>query len=348
MADKKISQLPAATAPTGTEEVPVVQDGVTKKATVSQILAGTPADAVTSVDGRTGAVTLADKYVDVTGDTMTGDLRLNANLGAGVAPSPDYRAYLNQTATNTAGVGPIGLYVQQNWSATVDSTAYITGGTARIYATLSAGATLTNGASEGITAWQGITQVSGDGTYAAQANGLLGYVVKTGTGTLNSAKAFLARSPNVTGGTVTNAIGLEVLAQKVTGVTTGYGIYQRGANDINVFAGPLALGTTPATTGAIRLPNNQAVMARNAANSADVNVVTVGAANGVNVGSAGATSVGLGAPTIPVYVYGNVGFYGTTPIAKPTGTPAAAVDAATTMALVNDLRAKLIALGLIS
>lgn len=42
-----------------------------------------------------------------------------------------------------------------------------------------------------------------------------------------------------------------------------------------------------------------------------------------------------------------LGFYGTTPITRPTGTPAAATDATTTQALVNDIRAKLLALGLI-
>lgn len=39
MADKKISALPAATALAGTEVVPVVQSGSTKKATIDQILA---------------------------------------------------------------------------------------------------------------------------------------------------------------------------------------------------------------------------------------------------------------------------------------------------------------------
>jgi hypothetical protein len=39
MADKKISALPAATALAGTEVVPVVQSGATKKATIDQILA---------------------------------------------------------------------------------------------------------------------------------------------------------------------------------------------------------------------------------------------------------------------------------------------------------------------
>jgi hypothetical protein len=44
---------------------------------------------------------------------------------------------------------------------------------------------------------------------------------------------------------------------------------------------------------------------------------------------------------------GKVGFFGTAPVVKPTGTPAAATDAATTQALANSLRASLIALGLI-
>jgi hypothetical protein len=42
------------------------------------------------------------------------------------------------------------------------------------------------------------------------------------------------------------------------------------------------------------------------------------------------------------------GFQGSGPFVPQTGTPVAATDAATTQALVNDLRAKLIALGIIS
>lgn len=40
MADKKISQLTAATALDGTEALPVVQGGTTKKATVANVLTG--------------------------------------------------------------------------------------------------------------------------------------------------------------------------------------------------------------------------------------------------------------------------------------------------------------------
>jgi hypothetical protein len=43
-----------------------------------------------------------------------------------------------------------------------------------------------------------------------------------------------------------------------------------------------------------------------------------------------------------------LGFFGASAVAKPTGTPAAATDAATTQALVNSLRASLVSLGLIA
>jgi len=45
---------------------------------------------------------------------------------------------------------------------------------------------------------------------------------------------------------------------------------------------------------------------------------------------------------------GKIGFHGTAPIAKQTGTPAAATDLATALTLINDLRAKLLALGIIA
>lgn len=58
MADKKISQLSSATALAGTEAVPVVQSGTTKKATVDQILSpaagkGVNYSAITPLAGMT-------------------------------------------------------------------------------------------------------------------------------------------------------------------------------------------------------------------------------------------------------------------------------------------------------
>jgi len=61
----------------------------------------------------------------------------------------------------------------------------------------------------------------------------------------------------------------------------------------------------------------------------------------INVGNATGTKIGTGGSQ-------KMAFYGATPIIRPTGTPAAATDAATTQALVNSLRSSLISLGLIS
>jgi hypothetical protein len=77
-------------------------------------------------------------------------------------------------------------------------------------------------------------------------------------------------------------------------------------------------------------------------------VVTYGAGQSViwregtviNVGNSTGTKIGTGAVQ-------KLAFYGATPIIRPTSTPAAATDAATTQALVNSIRQSLINLGLI-
>lgn len=60
----------------------------------------------------------------------------------------------------------------------------------------------------------------------------------------------------------------------------------------------------------------------------------------INTGSTIGTKIGVSSAQ-------KIGFYGSTPIVKPTGTPAAATDPATTQALVNSIRQSLINLGLI-
>lgn len=66
---------------------------------------------------------------------------------------------------------------------------------------------------------------------------------------------------------------------------------------------------------------------------------------------AGGSSSAVGTATRTALVdfqNGKIGFFGATPVARPTGTPVAATDAATTQTLVNSLRASLVALGLIA
>lgn len=59
MADKKISQLDAATAPVGTEALPIVQSSATKKTTVAELTSGRVVEAKGYTLGAEGTVTEA-------------------------------------------------------------------------------------------------------------------------------------------------------------------------------------------------------------------------------------------------------------------------------------------------
>lgn len=135
----------------------------------------------------------------------------------------------------------------------------------------------------------------------------------------------------------------------------------------------LAIGPIPATSGAVRLSTGTAVAWRdsgNTANSCSIGT-TVGSAiqysalgghqflyNGASVLIIGGTMALADAfnmsfsATTGTKIGTNPGqkfaFWNAVPVVQPTGTPVAAVDPATTMALVNDLRTKLLALGLIA
>lgn len=72
---------------------------------------------------------------------------------------------------------------------------------------------------------------------------------------------------------------------------------------------------------------------------------------GGNIQPADGASIILGSSTgnrIGSATTQKMGFYGATPIVQPASTPAAASDPATTQALVNDIRTKLLALGLVA
>ena len=135
----------------------------------------------------------------------------------------------------------------------------------------------------------------------------------------------------------------------------------------------IAAGTNPAQTGPVRIPNNSWIYARAAANTSDLPILMATGSNATQLNGTGTLSLALGGASVVLITANTVtltdnttlatgtttgtkiagaatqkiGFYGATPVVRPTAPPAAAVDPATTMALVNDLRAKLIALGLI-
>ncbi len=91
---------------------------------------------------------------------------------------------------------------------------------------------------------QNITLHSGTGT-VTNARGNSGAIWCTGGGTIITGSALFVAGPSVSGvGSAINTInGLYITAQKITGVTTAYGINQVGVNDINNFVGKSKFGT---------------------------------------------------------------------------------------------------------
>jgi hypothetical protein len=70
----------------------------------------------------------------------------------------------------------------------------------------------------------------------------------------NGLFGFDCGSPTLGGGaTIGTAIGLLLSPQKVSGVTTGYGIQQNGASDLNTFAGSMTVAGTLGVTGVVSL-----------------------------------------------------------------------------------------------
>jgi hypothetical protein len=75
------------------------------------------------------------------------------------------------------------------------------------------------------------------------AVGVMSAVHNVGTGTILEAAAYLADTPTASvSHPVTYAYGIKIHAQKVTGVTVGWGIWQTGASDYNYFAGKSGFG----------------------------------------------------------------------------------------------------------
>lgn len=102
MADIKISQLPSATTPlAGTEEVPLVQSGVTKKTTVAQIIAG--------ATGGVTAVTATAPVVSSGGTTPVISMAAATTSVNGYLTSTDWTTFNNKLATNGSAANLTGL-----------------------------------------------------------------------------------------------------------------------------------------------------------------------------------------------------------------------------------------------
>jgi hypothetical protein len=211
-------------------------------------VAAAPADAVASVDGRTGVVTLTDKYVDTTGDSMSGALTVNADLSVNSKLNVGEQFSVNTATAHSSSFGNYAIRAQTAWATSVNSTSTVIGGLAIASATVPSGVTLTNAIYEAIYAWQGRAVVDGDGTFAiGSATGVIGVVNKSGTSTLPRSVAIVGAGPGLSAGVITTAVGVEARNQGRAGMANAFGIVvepQTGAtNNYGVAVGAAAQST---------------------------------------------------------------------------------------------------------
>jgi hypothetical protein len=107
MADIKISALPAASTLTGTETIPLVQGGVTKKVTTDQFLTAANPSYTGTLTGGTGVVNLGSGqfYKDASGNVGLGTVSPTQRLtveGRGIFSVADavYATAFNATSGN--------------------------------------------------------------------------------------------------------------------------------------------------------------------------------------------------------------------------------------------------------
>lgn len=116
---------------------------------------------------------------------------------------------------------------------------------------VAAGVTLTSQDSH-ITPFMNILDFRGDGDTAGNFSGLVvGWHRLRETGNVGLLTGITIRDVRQVGSatrTVNTAVGIDISAQKKAFVTTGYGIRQRGVDDINEFQGNVGIGKIPSTT----------------------------------------------------------------------------------------------------
>ena len=175
------------------------------------------------------------------GDTLAQQVKIDSATGrVGIGGEhSNSRLYTKTTSTNatTASIGTRSDASLNSGASTADLTS--------VYAQSSYDSTSTGNHSVG--ALVGVRAISrNDSAYnVATANGVRGEVWQYGTGSITTANALVAGNPWLpNGGTINMAAGVRIDPQKITGVASGYGIYQVGALDANYFAGNVGVGTS--------------------------------------------------------------------------------------------------------
>jgi hypothetical protein len=191
--------------------------------------------------GSTGSTTFA-----LTGTSPTFTFSQNATfsgtIGVGTSATTSSAVILSISGSSTT----YGVNAVTNLTATADTAVTGYGGIFVSYA--KSNFNYTSGAGiigvQGTAANFGVTSAT-----ITRAAGVEGVVqsISGSTGTITNGDCFYATSPSVVSGTITNAHGLFIAQQKVSGVTTGYGVYQSDSGDLNYFAGNVGIGVSPRT-----------------------------------------------------------------------------------------------------
>jgi hypothetical protein len=152
------------------------------------------------------------------------------------------------------------------------------------------------------------TTFSGYGISDTSANLASAISDETGSGSLVFATSPTLVTPLLgtpTSGTLTNCTGYTFanIESKPTTIS-GYGITDavttsgdQSISGVKTFSTAVAVGPNPASSGYLRIPNNQAIVARNAANTGDVNMISLNGSNqitfggGLNIGDQSITNV---------------------------------------------------------
>jgi hypothetical protein len=201
-----------------------------------------------------------------------------------------------------------------------------------------------------------------DGTLNADGATTLGStVVVTGAATFNGAVTLGNAAGDVI--TVTGTATFTPLATFTGGLTSTGALTANGAvtlgdassdvitvlgtatfTPLATFTTGIAAGAVPALSGAIRMTNNTFAIARDAGNSADLNLIGLNSADQVLLASSAGTAVIVGSSTSSIRLRGtDLAFFDASPQPKPTVSGSRAGNAA-----LADLLSELATLGLIT
>ncbi len=219
----------------------------------------------------------------------------------GIGATPGYKLHVADTTTANSGTNNIAAFFNYNVdpsSLPAATTTYygqqtfVTSSSVNLnanvtmygdVATVQNAGNATLGAAVGAGA---VAQNSGTGVITNAIGGRF-KASNTGSGSITNGVALQASTPEVTAGSIGTAYGLFIETQDVSGVGTGYGIWQAGAGDLNVFAGKVGIGMVP-SANALEV-NGTGLFGT----SVLTQTVDTYSAAALNVGTANATQINL-------------------------------------------------------